>query len=296
MRILLCSDGTSEAASAERFGALLAIACRAHVTLLGVAENTGERQRVAENLERDRLALKADGVDCEVVLREGEPTREIMTFSDGEDAFDLVVLGARRKAGAGRYWRSARVYKLIRTLTSPVLIVMGRREKLARVLVCSGGRGYITPALDVAGVLASGARADVTLLHIIAEPPGMYAQLSAMRETTEQVMASGTDLAKHLQTEEARLKSAGVNVQVRVRQGPILHELAEEIRTGDYDMVVTGTAVAQSPLRRYIMGDVTREIVNRVGCPVLVVQSRVDGAVAKSAPKRRLWRSLFGRD
>ncbi|PYK03826.1 MAG: hypothetical protein DME66_11290, partial [Verrucomicrobia bacterium] len=43
---------------------------------------------------------------------------------------------------------------------------------------------------------------------------------------------------------------------------------------GDYDLIVTGTSQARGLLRHYIMGDLTRSILNHANCPVLVARGR----------------------
>ena len=52
----------------------------------------------------------------------------------------------------------------------------------------------------------------------------------------------------------------------------MISEVFKEIRRGDYDLVVTGSSPEGGNLRSYIMGNITREIVNRAECPVLVVR------------------------
>jgi nucleotide-binding universal stress UspA family protein len=72
---------------------------------------------------------------------------------------------------------------------------------------------------------------------------------------------------------KASLEALGVAVEVRLREGSVLPEILSEIEQGGYDLTVTGSALSRS-LRTYVLGDISREIVNRAGCAVLVVRSR----------------------
>ena len=45
------------------------------------------------------------------------------------------------------------------------------------------------------------------------------------------------------------------------------------MREGKHDLIVTGTSQARGPFRHYIMGDLTRGILNRADCPVLVARA-----------------------
>jgi nucleotide-binding universal stress UspA family protein len=65
----------------------------------------------------------------------------------------------------------------------------------------------------------------------------------------------------------------GVTAEVRVRHGLVIDQVFEEVNEGDYDLVVSGSSRARGPLRHYIMGDLTRSILNRAPCPVLVARS-----------------------
>jgi nucleotide-binding universal stress UspA family protein len=60
---------------------------------------------------------------------------------------------------------------------------------------------------------------------------------------------------------------------VRVRHGLALDQIFAEVREGEHDLIVTGTSQARGPLRHYIMGDLTRGILNRADCPVLVARA-----------------------
>src|SRR5207237_455679 len=66
----------------------------------------------------------------------------------------------------------------------------------------------------------------------------------------------------------------------------IVDQLLDEMREGNYDLIVTGSSRARGPLRHYIMGDVTRHILDSAECSVLVARYRPPG------PAKGLWQSL----
>ncbi len=47
----------------------------------------------------------------------------------------------------------------------------------------------------------------------------------------------------------------------------------KELKRTEYDLVVSGSMPAKERFRKYVIGDVAREIVNRAGIPVLVVRT-----------------------
>src|SRR5213076_2763343 len=104
MKILICSDGTSPADSAIRIGGLLAGPTRAETTLLGIAEKSRDERPLHDALEAQAQSLRTHDVTPEIVLRAGEPIRQILKQTS-TTAYDLVVIGSRKTEATGLYWR-----------------------------------------------------------------------------------------------------------------------------------------------------------------------------------------------
>ncbi|HSE97505.1 MAG TPA: universal stress protein [Blastocatellia bacterium] len=271
MKILICSDGSEQAEAAIRFGGLIASACEAETTLLGITEKSGEEDAVFDSLRMGQGVLKEQGISAELITKAGDPVGEIVKRAE-ETHYDLVVIGAVRKGTRGAFLMSAKAYRIIKAVSPPVLIVIGNRPALKRVLICSGGEKYIDAAVEFAGAVARSAGASVTLFHVMADPPAVFSDLIKMEEDINLLLHSNSDLGRNLRREKEALERMGVDSEVRLRHGLVLSEVFKEIRRGDYDLVVTGSSPAHGTLRTYIMGNITREIVNRADCPVLVVR------------------------
>ena len=78
----------------------------------------------------------------------------------------------------------------------------------------------------------------------------------------------------------------GVPTEVHVRHGIVVDQVFAEARKSNYDLIVTGSSQARGMFRHYIMGDLTRSILNHANCPVLVARA------GKMAGPRGLWRSI----
>ena len=272
MKILFCSDGSIQAENAVRFGSLIAGACQAEATVLGIAESAEDQSVLLESLARAQQLLRDKAVSVEITSKGGEPIPEILKRTL-EIAFDLVIIGAVRKGTRGAYWMSAKAYKIIKAIAPPVLVVIGSRTKLHKILVCSGGRHYIDKALELTGRVARLCGAKVTLVHVMAEPPQIYADLIAREENVDLLLNSSSLLGQNLKHVKQTLDAIGVPTEIRLRHGEVMPELLEEIRSADYDLIVVGSAPARGQLQTYIMGDITRELVNKAQCPVLVVRT-----------------------
>src|SRR5260370_8006955 len=176
MKILICSDGKPAADSATRLGASLAAPLQAETTLLGIAESAKDEASLREALEREAEWLCVKNVAPQIAIRAGNPVRQIVDQTT-KIKYDLVVIGARKTGSTGPHWRSEKTYEVIKSISPPVLVAMGEWAQLKRFLVCTGGKEFIEEAVQLTGKLAAAVGASVTLLHVMAEPPAIYADL-----------------------------------------------------------------------------------------------------------------------
>jgi nucleotide-binding universal stress UspA family protein len=285
MNILICSDGTPASENAARLGGILARATQSQVTLLGIAENPSDEQPLRQALEQETDILRRTGVALQTAIQTGEPTAQILVETSAKK-YHLIVIGSRRSMASGRSWQSHRTYEIIKAIEPPVLVAMGTCERLSRILLCSGGKHFINDAVRLTGTFAAALRAEVTLFHVMPEPPAIYAHLTQLEEDVNALLASGSELGRNLLAEKRVLEKLGVVVKVRVRHGFVVDQLLDEMRDGNYDLIVSGSSRARGPLQHYIMGDVTERILEAAECSVLVARSRRPG------PARGLWQSF----
>jgi nucleotide-binding universal stress UspA family protein len=287
MKILICSDGTSSAETATHLAGLLTGPLHAETTLLGIAETSGDEQPLRHALHTQAQSLRERGVSPHIIVQLGEPLWQIVQQTSN-NKYDLVVIGARWTGAVGDYWRSKKTYEVIKTIQPPVLVAIGERKQLKRFVICTGGKEFIERAVQFTGRLAAAVGASVTLLHVMAEPPAMYADLVRMEENVHQLLQSKSELGANLRRQKRELDRLGVSAEVHLRHGIVVEQVFEEVRDGNYDLIVTGTSQARGLLRHYIMGDLTRSILNRANVPVLVARA--------SPPKatRTLWKAIKG--
>ncbi|HVV01483.1 MAG TPA: universal stress protein [Verrucomicrobiae bacterium] len=271
MKILICSDGSEQADRAVKLGAAIATGCHAEATLLGINETSGEDTVLLDSLKRGQAVLEAKKTRSQLVLKRGNAVEEIANHTR-ESHYDLVVIGAVRKGLAGTFWMSSKSYRIIKQVEPPVLSVAGKSSAIRKILICSGGKHYIDNAVRLTGQIAGGMGSSVSLLHVVPEAPAIYSHLPRMVETPAEVLSSKSELGVNLRNSKKILESAGVSADLRVRTGSVLREILAEISSGDYDLIVAGSALSRG-FRTYVLGDITRELLNRVSCAVLVVRS-----------------------
>jgi nucleotide-binding universal stress UspA family protein len=285
MKILICSDGMPAADNATKLGGLLARWLKAETTLLGIAEQGEDEAKLRQALEKQAEGLRAENVSPQIVLCAGEPVRQIVDQTT-KAKFDLVIIGARKTDSTGLHSRSEKTYEVIKSIEPPVLVAMGEWDDLKNFLVCTGGKEFIEQAVQLTGKLAAAVHASVTLLHVMAEPPAIYADLVRLEEDVTRLLESKSELGVNLRAQKADLEKLGVAAEVRVRHGIVVDEVFAEARERSYDLIVTGSSRARGMFRHYIMGDLTLSILNHANCPVLVARA------GKIERPQGIWRSI----
>ena len=72
-------------------------------------------------------------------------------------------------------------------------------------------------------------------------------------------------------------KASEKNVQanLKLRQGNVIEEILAELREGDYDFVCMGSLYSAHGLRQLYAPNVTAEVAEVIGCPVLTVRHQL---------------------
>src|SRR5207244_1755662 len=109
--------------------------------------------------------------------------------------------------------------------------------------------------------------------HVMAEPPAIYADLVRLEEDVDRLLSSGSELGLNLREQKEIVEKMGVPVEIRIRHGLALDQIFSEVREGKHDLIVTGSSQARGTLRHYIMGNLTRSILNGANTPVLVARA-----------------------
>lgn len=284
MKMLMCHDGSAQTEKALRFAAVIAKGCQADVTLLGISESEGaDSEALLKHLHELSNQQKNQGLKTQVLTKSGSPVAEILDHGE-TTGYDVVVIGAGRPYSN----MPRKTYELVRQIKPAVLLVVGERTELRRMLICSGGSDYAQDTIKTAGQIAKCTSAEVTLLHVVAEIPLAYSSIIAREENAEEILESHSTLGDCLRAQKLMLEEMGLTVSLRLRHGDVADAVIQEVEENDTDLIVVGSSVDRGPLYRYMLADVTREILNRAPCPVLVARQA-------SSPKHGgLWKRLTG--
>jgi nucleotide-binding universal stress UspA family protein len=272
MNLLVCSIGSEKAEVTLRLSLQVAQALGADTTLMGIVARQGSRAvKLREALERAQQELAGRGLAAGVRLEVGA-AEEVVLNSLAETDYDLVVLGALANKRSRKSFLSSVAMTIVERAGSSVLLVKGDRTNLRRVVICASGAEYGHAAVRAGATLACGLGAEVTLLHVVDAMPGMYAGLELMEESLAEFLQAGSGPANELKRASRVVDRDCAVAEVKLRRGLVADEILREANAGDHDLIVMGSSRAAGGLVRLLLGDLTREVINRSERPVLVVR------------------------
>lgn len=120
---LICTDGSSGAEKAELFGAQIAQALKARVTILSVASEEADVKAAQEQVRRAEMILSQMGIQSKIKVGVGRPSEVII---DEAKDHDIVVMGASGSSAVKRFFLGSVPLKVIEYGACPVLLI---REK-----------------------------------------------------------------------------------------------------------------------------------------------------------------------
>jgi nucleotide-binding universal stress UspA family protein len=272
MKILLCTDGSPDAAQAARFGLRLARRGDDSLQLLGVIEDhAGAEQMIRHALETLGAELNSIGVEYQTKMRRGHAAEQILDEA-AEWQADLIVIGQIGQRGLTRFIMGSTATRVVQYAPCSVLLVKGQPTALQKILVCTAGGEPGLRDVEVAGSLAAQAQAAVTVLHVMSQVALMEKTYRPELEASaEDLMAQRTREGMHLETALNMLRSLRVNCAVKVRHGLVVDEIVAEARYGAYDLLVIGAHLGHG-LSRWLLNDVTAHVLEETRISVLVVR------------------------
>lgn len=237
--------------------------CRHHVAGLASAITLVSGGTRLDLVREAAAQLDLPGVTLEQLALPGNAQQAILAAARRQ-SYDLVVLG-RLNRTLTRLLPRPRSKTIAQRLEPSVLRVQGDLQPVRRILLASGGDRTTLTNADLVARLARPLDASVTLLHVrsqvslVFEPPGHEPATTPAPEL------------EVLHAAQTRLIEAGIPTDTRVRSGPVLAEVLEELR-GDYDLLVIGAHRIGSALDRILLEDVTGDLLDVSPISTLVVK------------------------
>jgi len=193
----------------------------------------------------------------ETVREEDAPTGDVLLFDSGQHPWIHRVL-ARLSAAEPDTPRA-------------LLITEQPRWPIRHILVILWGDEADEGAIGWAERIAEPGASTVTVLAVVPPVPAMYRGCARMEQGLPALLSSATPLGCQTRRATQKLVQAGVDCVLRLREGSPDWEVAREVSSGDYDLIII-TSRPSPWWRRWLEGDLVGTLLRIAGRPLLVAR------------------------
>lgn len=271
MRILLYANSEEKARTLLPWVRLLSRHFMTSVTVQSSRRGTAG-ERAASDLFRRELSrtqsLKLDTVERDLDVPEEGIAREALK---GE--YNLVSLAPAGRRGVIRLFYGSMVGKVIRRVSTSVLIAREGAVPPRRILACVSGSRHSLTNVRAAAQLAVVIGCPVTITMVISQLP-VTPEGRDLAARQEDFMASDHPLAAQLGAARDLLHNLGAQGTVLVREGLVVEGILATLEETGSDLLIVGTHRAEDYDPMY--EDLTSELVQRAPVTTLVVGLRAD--------------------
>ncbi len=270
LSLLLCTNGVKAGRAALEYGVWLAELLGWPVVLLGVVEQPENRLAVDELVQIAAQQLEAKNIAHRIQVEAGEPTQVITQWAHRERF--ITVFGPLGRPAWRRFVQGRSFRHLMAAIETPLLYVPRLHLPMQHVLLCLGGLGYGLGVQRLSIYLAKKAGARITVLHVVEPVTLDYPLARQVMENWEHILQTDTPQGRNLRQAITAIEQAGLAVDFKVLHGSPVTEIFNEARRGNYDLIGLGSPYSAHALRHLYLPNVTAEVAETVGLPVLSVR------------------------
>jgi len=275
--ILVATNGFERTWPGIVYSAWLGKMIQVPVTLVGIIEskhrpNLEDEIHPLEDIFGRAVTLFQEySLEYSLEIHEGQ-AEEVIPKKASEKDF-LTVLTPLGRPPLRRLLLRRSFRQSMADIEGPILYVPSACIPPTRILICLGGLGYGTATEEFGLEIASRVKAPVSLLHVVPPIDLDYPETRMVRENWDHLSDTDSLLGRtlHSALDEAR-SNKGLDVELKIRQGNVIEEILAELKEGDYDLVCMGSLYSAHGLRQMYAPNVTAEVAEVIGCPVLTVR------------------------
>jgi nucleotide-binding universal stress UspA family protein len=263
-RLLLSTDGSEYCEGAVTEAVNLAKACGSKLYAVSVVETNPEFQVLApgivekmerkmkEHLELVKSKASKAGVDCEIVVHQGEYPHEYIADEAAKNKIGMIVMGRRGRTGLTRVMLGSVTAKVIgHTLCRVLLIPKDVKLVFEKILIATDGSMHSEFASHEAIDIAKRCGSTMLVLSV------------AKKDENLQDAKECADMVKKVAEKE------GIKVEALIRKGVPHEVIVNTAAQEDVGLIVIGSH-GRTGLTKLLMGSVTERVIGHARNAVLV--------------------------
>ena len=276
-KLLIATNGFEGTWPAIEYATWLGKLLELPIKLIGVIEpqqrpNIDDEVHPLENIFSRAVALfQESGVDYRLEVHEGHAEDVIPKQVCEEEC--LAILSPLGRPPLRRLLQRRSFHQFMADIPSPILYVPKSSIPPKKVLICLGGLGYGLTVENLGLQIAKNIKASVTLLHVVPPIDLEYRESLAIRDNLDHLVETDTLLGQTLREGLSMAQETHLDTRLKVRQGNVIEEILTELKSGEYGLICMGSPYSSGGLRHYYTPNVTAEVAEKAGCPVLTARS-----------------------
>ena len=275
MRVLVYTDGSKDAEQAAVLLEKLGVARGGEVTIFAVSPRQEQEDELEQSADRIEHTLEDDASNVRTVIRRGDANRQFMEEAE-QGHYDLVIVAREHHGRPPRLRFRSTTSELAKHVPAHLLVARNVPDKLRRILICSAAETPSAETVRLAGLITAGSGAEISLLHVMSQVPlRSDSPEEDLQASAEGAIERHTHEGEHFEAAIAALRAAGVTGDIRpiLRHGLVVDEVLDEIKQGQYDLLVVGSH-RQPTLTRWLdvlLDDVTGELLLKTPISTLII-------------------------
>jgi len=286
-KILISTDGSEYSEGAIREAIKLAKKCSSRLSAISVIETNPEFQTIApevvekaeraarEHLEAVRDRANKEGVECEIIVHEGEDSYKYIVDEAIKSKSTMIVMGRRGRTGLKRLMMGSVTARVIGYAPCTVLVVPKAAQFECRnILTATDGSKYGDAAAAKAISMAKQCESRLTVLSVVPSesisPMDIVASQMQRDLITEQEYQAAERNVKKVK--DAADKE-GVKADGLVLGGKPAEAIIETAEEKNADLIVLGSH-GRTGMEKLLMGSVAERVIVLSSSAVLVVKGK----------------------
>ncbi|WP_457635680.1 universal stress protein [Persephonella sp.] len=220
-------------------------------------------QKLSEIAEK---ITQKEKINTTYTVTTGDIAEEILETCE-QGNFDLVVIGAHRKALHTSFLLGNEAEKIVNKARSSVLVIKGKPldEGIKKILCGYDFLPNSIEALETAKEIAKKTGAELDIVH--ADTEEGFAHFSHIYES---VFQKKIDMLKNLREE---LLKEGINADFEIIKAEPSRAILEAVKDFGSDLIVMGKR-QRKDIKRFFLGTIAMKVVKNSKIPVLITRKR----------------------